>query len=111
SAIPLLIDFANVEELPSCFDPIVLELSLIFHPDSPFRSLSWPTIEQCERWDDLEFYIRDCPAADVVRTCRKWALTSAASPSAVYALTYAEALRQLQYARNEADRALSIARA
>lgn len=111
SAMPLLIDFGNVEELPSCFDPVVLELSLVFHPESPFRNLPWPSIEQCDRWDDVEFYTQDCPAADFIRTCREWALEAAATPASVYAVVYAEALRQLQFARSEADRALGIARA
>jgi CheY-like chemotaxis protein len=111
SAMPLLIDFGNVEDLPSCFDPVVLELSLVFHSESPFRNLSWPTIEQCDRWDDLEFYVRRCPAARFVRACREWALSSGAAPSTVYAVAYAEALRQLEYAHNETERALGIARA
>ncbi len=111
SAIPLLIDFANVAELPSCFDPVVLELSLVFHQDSPFRNLSWPSLEQCERWDDLDFYVQDCPSPDFVRACRAWAMATGAAPVTVYAVAYAEALRQLQYARSESERALRIAQA
>ncbi|MPZ99898.1 MAG: phosphotransferase [Dehalococcoidia bacterium] len=108
---PLLIDFANVEERASCFDPVVLELSLLFHPQSPFRDLDWPSVSQCEQWDDLDAYLVDCPAADFVRACRRWALEASADPVTVYAVAYAEALRQLQYASNEAERALGIARA
>jgi len=89
----------------------VLELSLVFHQDSPFRSLSWPSLEQCERWDDVEFYVQDCPAADFVRACRAWAMTTGAAPVTVYAVAYAEALRQLQFASSEAERALRIAQA
>jgi hypothetical protein len=110
SAIPLLIDFANVEELPAGFDPVVLELSLVFHPDSPFRAHPWPTLEQCARWDDLDVYTRGCPAEELVRTCRAWALRETA-PVSMYALVYAEALRQLAYVSEEAERATAIAQA
>ncbi|MEX2372805.1 MAG: phosphotransferase, partial [Dehalococcoidia bacterium] len=109
-AIPLLIDFSNVEEAPSCFDPVVLELSLVFHPDRP-PTEGWPTIEQCEHWDDIDAYVRGCPAPDFVRACREWALEEGAAPVSVYAVAYAEALRQLRYAEDESDRALAIAAA
>lgn len=111
SGAPLLIDFANVEALPSAFDPVVLELSLVFQDSSPFIDGTWPTPEQCERWDDLDAYLEGCPTPEVVRICRQWALEGAASPASVYAVAYAEALRQLQYSRRDSACAVGIARA
>ena len=111
SGAPLLIDFANVEALPGAFDPVVLELSLVFQDSSPFIEGTWPTPEQCERWDDLDAYLEGCPAPEVVRICREWALEAAASPASVYAVAYAEALRQLEYSRRDSACAIGIARA
>lgn len=109
SATPLLIDFGNVGQLASCFDPVVLELSLVFHPDSPFREGRWPSVEQCRVWDDLDEYVRDCPAPDFVRRCRAWALEVGATPMSVYAVAYAEVLRQLHWTPDDGERAIAIA--
>lgn len=110
SGAPLLIDFANVEALPSAFDPIVLELSMVFQDHSPFLDGLWPTPEQCEQWHDLDAYLEGCPAPEVVRACRAWALDAAASPAGVYAVAYAEALRQLEYSKRDPACAIGIAR-
>lgn len=110
SGAPLLIDFANVEARPSAFDPVVLELSLVFQDNSPFLRGTWPTPEQCERWADLDAYLEGCPAPGLVRACREWAMDAAEAPVAVYAVAYAEALRQIAYSKRDPACAVGIAR-
>ena len=58
----VVIDFGNVGPAPACIDPIILELSILFHKDSPFRSHSWPTNKQTEAWFNLDEYLVGCPA-------------------------------------------------
>ncbi|MGE3960059.1 MAG: phosphotransferase [Dehalococcoidia bacterium] len=110
SGAPLLIDFANVAPMPSAFDPVVLELSLVFQDGSPFLDHEWPTPEQCEHWSDLERYLEGCPVPGLVRACRRWAMEAAASPVSVNAVAYAEALRQVPYSRRDPACAIGIAR-
>ncbi|MCA9851156.1 MAG: response regulator [Dehalococcoidia bacterium] len=110
SGAPLLIDFANVAPMPAAFDPVVLELSLVFQAGSPFLDHDWPSAEQCERWADLQSYLEGCPVPGLIRACRRWAMDAALSPAAVYAVAYAEALRQLAYSPRDPALALGIAR-
>lgn len=110
SGAPLLIDFANVEALPAAFDPVVLEMSLVFQEGSPFLRGTWPTPQQCERWDDLDAYLEGCPVPEVVRVCREWAMEEARTEASVYAVAYAEALRQILYSRRDPQCAIGIAR-
>ena len=105
-----IIDFGNVGFAPSCVDPIVLEMSILFHKDSPFQSYSWPTNKQSEAWFDLETYLLGCPVPDFVRTCREWA-EEASPPGELPSVVYAEAVRQLKYKDTNHGRAVGIARA
>lgn len=102
---PLLIDFGDVDTYPTGYDAVVLELSLVFHSDSPFRASGWPTISQARRWWDLDEYLRDCPVPDFVRLCREWALR--ASRGDVAHIVYAHACRQFKY--GDVDRELAAA--
>ena len=107
---PLIVDFASIRTGPACLDPVFLELSVIFHIDSPFRNQAWPTIEQAESWFDLDVFLRECPAADFVKACRSWAV--AASPSIdLAAVVYIEAARQLKYEDTNHELAIAIATA
>ena len=107
---PAVIDFGNVGRAPSCIDPIVLELSVLFHKDSPFQGNSWPTNAQSEAWFDLEEYLPGCPVPNFIRKCREWA-NEAGRPADLSPVVYAEAVRQLKYEDTNHDRALGIARA
>ena len=105
-----VIDFGNVGHAPSCIDPILLELSVLFHKDSPFQSNAWPTNEQAEAWFDLEEYLPGCPVPNFIRKCREWA-NETGRPADLPPVVYAEAVRQLKYQDTNHDRALGIARA
>ena len=106
----VVIDFGNVGPAPICIDPIILELSVLFHPDSPFRNNLWPTNEQAETWFDLEEYLVGCPVPEFVRKCREWA-NETAGPTDLPPVVYAEAVRQLKYTDTNHKRASGIARA
>ena len=104
----IIIDFGNVGPAPSCIDPIILELSILFHSDSPFGSNSWPTNQQAKAWFNLEEYLQGCPAPAFIKKCREWA-NEAGEPADVSSVVYAEAVRQLKYGDTNHDRALGIA--
>lgn len=106
----VVIDFGNVGAAPSCLDPIILELSVLFHKDSRLRGNSWPTREQAEAWFNLEEYLLECPVPQFIRKCREWA-NETGGPTDLPPVVYAEAVRQLKYADTNHDRALGIARA
>ena len=106
----VVIDFGNVGPAPACADPILLELSVLFHRDSPFSNKAWPTKEQAEAWFDLDEYLRGCPIPNFVKKCREWA-RECAGASDLPLVVYAEALRQLKYEDTDHDRAIRIARA
>ena len=106
----VVIDFGNVGPAPACTDPTLLELSVLFHSDSPFRSHSWPTMEQLEAWFDLDEYLIGCPIPGFIRKCREWAI-EAGGESDLPPVVYSEAVRQLKYEDTDHQRALAIARA
>jgi len=104
---PLLVDYGETEDLIAGFDPIALELSLLFHPMVKIVRGEWPTLAQAEAWSDLDAYVVGCPQEEFVRECRKWALSATHSPRALLACVYAHAIRQLGY--KETDKELSRA--
>ena len=40
-----LIDYGDVGDGPASLDPVTLELSLLFHPDAPYKTGIWPSTE------------------------------------------------------------------
>ena len=107
---PVVIDFGNVGPAPTCIDPILLELSVVFHSDSPFRTNAWPTNEQAEAWFNLGQYLHGCPVPEFIKKCREWA-NETAGPNDLPKVVYVEAVRQLKYGDTNHDLALGIARA
>jgi len=107
-AVPLLIDYGRVDRAPVATDPIVLELSFLFHPDSPFKESGWPTAEQARAWGDLDSYLEGCPSPEVIRACREWA-RRLAPESVCFTLAYAYAVRQLRYSDTDHSLAVAIA--
>ena len=105
----VVIDFGNVGCAPSCSDPILLELSVLFHKDSPFRCISWPTNEQTDAWFNLDEYLLGCPFPKFIRKCREWAI-EIGGPADLPPVVYAEAVRQLKYQDTNHERASRIAR-
>ena len=102
-----LIDYGDVGPGPASLDPVTLELSLLFHPDSPIRRGTWPSIEQAKKWGDLDAYLVTCPIPDFVRECREWALRAGAGRREVAASAYSYLVRQLKY--DDTDENLSLA--
>ena len=106
----VVIDFGNVGPAPICTDPVTLELSVLFHRDSPFRNSSWPTNKQAEAWFNLEEYLVGCPVPDFIRECREWA-SETDGASALSPVVYAQSVQQLKYEDTNHELALGIARA
>lgn len=105
---PILIDFGRTTLRIAPYDPVVLELSLYFHPDGRDRLGGWPSTEQAASFDDLDAYLVDCPRPDFVRACRTWAHDVAVSDREVWFAILAVALRQLGFP-DPPDRALAVA--
>lgn len=104
---PVLIDFAEVSDVIAGYDPVSLELSLLFHPNCAQLRGSWPSIGQAEHWNELENYLKQCPFADFVRECRAWAYSVSRTDRAVFTCVYAYAMKQLKY--EDADKQLARA--
>jgi CheY-like chemotaxis protein len=94
---PVLIDFARTGPAFSALDPVTLELSILFHPDSPFRNAAWPRAGQALRWAFVDEYLDGCPVPLYVQACRAWAFQCAAEAREVYAHVAGFALRQLDF--------------
>lgn len=93
-SLPVIIDFGDTGEGFTCVDPIALELSLIFHPDSTVRDQS---IKNIEDWPNLENYILGHPHNDFIHACRQWAYKVGGGDKAVLAIAYAHTLKQFKY--------------
>ena len=85
---PFLIDFAHTRVQPGPVDPVSLELSLIFHPDSPAQQLLLDV--DATAWFDLD-YVQDLPAGPIISACRQWVASAGhdARSHAVTTLLYA----------------------
>lgn len=105
---PVLIDFGRAGPAPSVLDPVTLELSAIFHPDSPLVSSRWPTADDLRKWADLDSYLEDCPYSDFVRACRRWSDVMRVGQRDLFATVSAFCLRNLQYDDVDKVRALSL---
>lgn len=106
--VPVLIDYGDIEESPSCFDPITLELSLFFHPEGPLKDSAWPTSSQASKWGDLTVYLEGCPYPNFIQACRSWALRIAAGEREVASVTYSYLIRQLKYPDINKNRVLDL---
>lgn len=109
---PIMIDFGDVGLNWNAIDPVTLELSLIFHPASPFRESGWPSAEAVRAYLDLDSYLPDCPVPTFVRRVRAWALEIlGGDEAALSGVVYAQALRQLKYGDTDHEVARSLGRA
>jgi CheY-like chemotaxis protein len=102
----LVIDFGDVDRRCLGFDPVTLELSLLFHPDRPNEQPVSP--DACAHWASIDEYADVTPFGQFVRACRAWSI-DAAGEVAVMGIAYAHALRQLKYADTPKDVALKVA--
>ncbi len=106
--IPVLIDYGDAGESPSCIDPITLELSLFFHPEGPLKANDWPTPSQANNWGNLQVYLEGCPYQDFVQACRQWTLSIAAGDREVAAVAYSYLMRQFKYPETNKERVLAL---
>jgi CheY-like chemotaxis protein len=108
---PFMIDFGDVGLNWSANDPVTLELSLIFHPASPFRKSGWPSAQEAQAYLDLDLYLQNCPVPAFVRRVREWAVeTLDGDEDALRGVVYARALRQLKYRDTDHEVARSFGR-
>jgi CheY-like chemotaxis protein len=105
---PVLIDYGRTGLATSVLDPVTLELSALFHPDSSMREESWPSIEALESWDDLDTYLDGCPYPDFIQACRTWSLNASVGRRDLYATVAAFCLRNLQYDDVDKAKALTL---
>ncbi|PWE15597.1 response regulator [Alcaligenes nematophilus] len=103
---PILIDFGDMSDGPSSRDPITLELSALFHSDGPLRDSGWPGEAAQTIFVDVDAYLKDCPAAEFVRECRRWMTARSASKREPLAVAYSYLIRQLKY--EDTDKKLAI---
>ena len=106
---PLMIDFGNLGLASACLDPIVLELSILFHPQGSGAIGEWATAEMAEHWCAVDTWARASPVPEFVRACRHWASAVAANELEWLCVAYREALRQLKYPDTRKDLAIAIA--
>lgn len=106
---PLLIDFGDVSIAPTVMDPVILELSLLFHDKGPARDPEFGRGINWSAWPDLAACYGSNPLASFAGACRAWALELANSGS-VMAFGYAQSMRQFKYSDVPHDMAHAIAR-
>jgi len=107
---PILIDFESVRIGPCSLDPVALELSYLFHPDSPIVDSDWPSVEQIESWDDLPIFLQNCPFPQYITACRSWSTSVAKSDLDLYASVYAYLAQQSKFESSNEDRLRAMMR-
>jgi len=107
---PVLIDFGEVDERFAGFDPLTLELSVIFHPSGKTLRGDWPSVAQAENWEKLDEYLVNCPVPDFIRACRAWIDVASPTDESTAACLYVYAVRQLRYADTDKDLARAFIR-
>jgi len=103
----MLIDFGDAGPSLASIDPVVLELSTVFHPQRTSLPAGWPTEARVAEWIAAESFAEGCAFSPFITACRAWASAEAASPEEVIAVAYGYAVRQLKYA--DTDKALARA--
>lgn len=105
---PIIIDYGDVGDGASSFDPITLELSFFFHPEGPFKNSEWPNVNQAKDWGNLTTYLDGCPSSEFITNCRQWALRIAAGDREIAAVAYTYLVRQLKYDGTNKKRIISL---
>lgn len=107
---PMLIDFADAGLHPRPADPVVLELSFIFHRERPNADGAWPTAEHCRAWADIDAFSEGSPVRPVLEVCREEAQRRAPNLD-IAVVAYCHSLRQLKYGDVDPRLALALAEA
>lgn len=94
---PIIIDFGEVGDGASALDPITLDLSLFFHPDSVKDGLMSKAEGVLESWADPDAYLSRHPFPKFAKACRDWAYDIGGGDRAVLACAYVYLVRQLKF--------------
>lgn len=94
---PILIDYGDVSENACSVDPITLELSSLFHLNSPMKGQGWPSTSTANAWGQDEFIDDACPAPEFLKSCHEWAESTAVGRRERSAVAYGYLVRQLKY--------------
>ena len=90
------LDFDNEVQASASLDAVTALLSPLFHPDSPIRSSTWPSVEQCRHLMDAQF-LADCPWFAWMARAQLWASRSSSSSRELWALVLGYTARQLKH--------------
>jgi predicted NACHT family NTPase len=90
------------------FDPVTLELTLLFHPMGRGIRSAWPSERQAREWSDLDKYLLHCPIPEFVRACREWAMAVCPGAREIYSNVSAYSVRQLKYLDTDHDLASAL---
>lgn len=94
----LLIDYGKTSDnLPLATDPIFLELSLLFHPESQEIVGAWPDKEAAFHWFDVDRYVMRCPIPEFILSCRNWANEISSNYRESLAIVYSISYKQLEF--------------
>ncbi|PRY91736.1 phosphotransferase [Donghicola tyrosinivorans] len=93
----VLIDFGDAGPGFTSIDPIALELSLVFHPDSVKLGLDEGLLSNLDAWSNLDEFVQDHTLKPMIVACRNWAHDVGGGDQSVIASAYAYAYRQLKY--------------
>jgi CheY-like chemotaxis protein len=108
---PAIIDFGNAGESIATFDPVALELSLVFHPEGRRICGGWPSVEVAAKWPEVVAYTEECPFSEFVRACRSWATDVAPGQRAVLAAAYIYVAKQFRYSDTSKEVASAMLKA
>ena len=108
---PIFIDYGEVEAAPACLDPLIMELSLLFHPACKGVCGAWPTVAKASQWTAVDAFAQDTPLAPFITACRAWTFKVESQDNGVYATAYAYAVRQLKFPDTNHALAIAVAKA
>jgi CheY-like chemotaxis protein len=96
SSTPLLIDYVETRQAPAALDPIVLELSIWFHPDALFMRQHFAP--DFEKWSDLANYKHTTGYPNFTNECRQWSFGGSKNDAIGACVTaFAFCCKQLKY--------------
>jgi len=101
---PVMVDFAYTEVAPGVLDPVTLEMSFLFHPESPLANLAGVEIDG---WA-TGLYAPGSRFEAVLTRCRHWALKECGADQ-FNAMSYAHAMRHVKRGI-PVDQVLALAR-
>lgn len=103
----VLIDYGDVQHCAVSYDPVSLELSVVLQAN-PTLSAEWPDEATCRNWHNIDSYSCSSPIEPFIRSCRRWAESTAAGKREIAGTAYAYLLRQLKYPDTNKPRILAL---